>query len=193
MIIASDIDGVIANIKPVIQERVADYFRVPAELVTPDKAAMQKMFGIDPADYTSFLQVGCFSDYDFWLSAPPIEENIEALNDLVWGGEHELVLITGRKNTAREATCHWLIRNRLSYNSLLMDALQLKHKAMKFCGAELMIEDRFEEAKTIAEQGYRSYLIRTGYNIQHETRRSGPIIWVDNINDVLDLEGIQNV
>ena len=155
---------------------------------------MHQRFDIEPQIMTEFLNEQVFADETFWLEVEPYFENVKALFDLAWHNhKHKLVFITGRHTNVREVTHNWIVRKaNLCYSALLMGALQTKHKAMKYIGADLMIEDRYNEALVIAQQGFRSYMIRRDYNIEHEGQQDN-IIWVDDVEQVLIAEGINNV
>jgi uncharacterized HAD superfamily protein len=189
VIIASDIDGVIADIEPEINRRISEQFGVEINDIKKDKFYMHERFDIEPVVMETFLQERVFNDDEFWLAATPMHENIDALKRIAV--LHPVVLITGRHNHARAVTEDWLIEHAgfISYDALLMQSLQVKHRAMKFAGAEVMIEDRYAEAATIASQGHRSYVVERHYNVEHKEKDDG-VIWVKNILEVAELEGL---
>lgn len=187
MIVASDIDGVLADIEPELNRRISTHFGIDISEVKKDKFYMHDRFDIDPKEMENFLQTSVFNDDEFWLMAGPIEENTEALRKIYF--EHEVVLVTGRHGPTRKVTKEWLRRELIPYHGLLMDSLQVKHRAMKYAGAELMIEDRYNEATTIATKGFRSYVVERHYNLEHKGKDDG-IIWINDIHDVIKLENL---
>ncbi len=189
-IFASDIDGVLADIAPELHKRISLHFGVPKDEVRKDKYWMSERFNIDPKVMNMFVDT-CLSDENFWELVEPIEHNLRALKQLdPW--PHRLILITGRHKEVRDVTEEWLVDHGLNYHTVLMNTLSVKHKALKYCGAEFMIEDRYSEAKVIAEQGFRSYLLRTPYTLEYATEENPEnLIFVNNVQEVLDLEGIK--
>lgn len=187
MRVASDIDGVIADIEPELNRRISKHFSIELNEVKKDKFYMHERFDIEPKVMETFLQDEVFSDEDFWMAATPIQDNVHALRD-IWLN-HEVYLITGRHGHARDVTANWLELAGIPYHALLTDSLQVKHRAMKFVNAELMIEDRYAEAYTIGTKGYRSYVVERHYNLEHKGK-CDVVRWVNNVHDVIEIEGL---
>ena len=187
-IIGVDIDGVLADLELPIKLAIEKEFGVKPDEQKRDEYYMHDRFNIDPKAMRIFLDE-LFYTPGFWASAEPFYDNIYALAN---HRGFDIILITGRDNSARTETIEWLY-NKCSYftwRGLLMNTLQLKHQALKFCGASAMIEDRYAEAATIAAKGFNSYLIETHYNREFKGRDDG-VVWVRDIADALKREGLQ--
>jgi uncharacterized HAD superfamily protein len=193
-IIAVDLDGVLAHTETEIQRRVQAHFGLePEDEICKDKYLIEERYNIPAKEMEDFLQSEhVFESSDFWLLADPIKENLNAINKAVAYG-HRIYIVTGRHGSCRESTEQWLDQQGVVCHGLLMDTIDVKHEAMKFLGAEMMFEDRFHEAKIIAQKGFKSYLIKRDYNYAQFTEQSDPLPMlklVTNINVAFTFERV---
>ena len=191
MIIGQDLDGCVANIEPELNRRISQHYGIEIDEVRKDKFYMHDRFDIEPREMERYLSEEVFSDPAFWEAAEPFKANILTLRLIAEAG-HKIVFITGRHNTCRSATERWLEQHVGVSHVLMMQTLDTKHRALKYVGAEIMIEDRYHEALTIAQKGFRSYLLAKHYNVIH-MGNDNVVRWVDTIEDVAMIEELINV
>lgn len=180
-VICSDIDGVIAHTSDMIDKACKDKFGLP--LIDDTKWHMYQRFGVEQETMNKFLDE-LFSQDDFWWEAKPDWENIDALRRI--DPQNRLFLITGRHHHCRQVTIDWLEQvAMLPYDGLLTQTLHNKHKVLKYLGAQIMFEDRYDEAVNIAQADIKSYVIERSYNIHKKDTVVNNLYWTPNIEPVL--------
>lgn len=195
----SDIDGCIANIEPLMAARIEEEFGIPQSAAKRFEFYMHDRYEVAQDVMDAFLGSDkCFGDPKFWYEAEPILENIAEMHKWVMAGTVPS-LITGRWPHTRLATEAWCAKYNVPYSNLLFGTKNRKHTAIKWTDCSFFIEDRWEEAVTIAKKTEAtSYIYLTEYNEKHQkdydnfVRQGVPWIdrlkWIDSYKTITEIE-----
>jgi len=96
---------------------------------------------------------------DLLRAAPPIDGAIHGLSRL---SMHEIWLITARPLSMQDLTLSWLAENNVQYDHVIHGRYGDKVEAGR--GFDVFVEDRLDEACTIAEAGVFSILLDQPWN-----------------------------
>lgn len=200
LVFGSDLDGCLANIEPILAERIEKEFGIPESKANRLHFYMHERYEVPQDVMNDFLGSDkCFADDQFWIDALPFEENILEMQK--WVVQYHAVpsVITARHTTSRLATEVWMAKHHVPYSNLLMGTKWNKHLAVKWTDCAFMIEDRWEEALTIhLDTEATSYIYRTEYNEKHYVDwehgvRKGQIdpdklVWVETYAEITERE-----
>lgn len=195
----TDLDGCIALIENELAKRIEEEFGIPQSRANMLKFYMHERYDVPEDAMNAFLGSDkCFADPKFWMDAEPHIENINEMQKWVMRGTVPSI-ITGRWATARLATEAWCAKYNVPYSNALFGTKNRKHKAIQWTDCSFFIEDRWEEALTIAKKTEAtSYIFQTPYNEEHlpEYDRlvaSGAVdgnklVWIKSYKEVTERE-----
>lgn len=157
MILAVDIDGVIANTNAEMLHRYSEA-GVPVEDSAQEHFKWEDNFG-EPYEGWVGDQM---KDPCFWLNALPYEDGWYMVNK--WFADmHDVYFLTARWE--EDETIQWLDMWDIPYNGLITNIKKgCKWKHVKSLGADIMIEDRPEEILSLAEHDVVTFVPSRTYN-----------------------------
>jgi len=170
MIIASDMDGVIANIFVEFEIRLKKDFDIQKPWTEWTTHYIAKEFeGIVPESWVD-EQLG---DPTFFLNAKPYESAWYMLNKWFMAG-HDIYITTCRghgdfySDETLQITERWLDEWEINYNQILGNLTRLeKWKTCEAIGADLLIEDDPHEI-LVASQHLPAYMVAYPYNSNYD-------------------------
>ncbi len=181
MILCLDLDGVLGDIHPPLDEELRKDFSIglPSEVGPDTWDDFLRDNGIH-GDWAYKL----FSNEWFWSRVVPKTENIKVVRRWKDAG-HEIHVVTSRKQKALIPTKAWLKKHGVPYDVVALTRVMKKHEYLQEVGADIIVEDLFYEAYKCAAFGFRSYVIRTPYNAHHEQRIINPLCkYVNSLEEV---------
>lgn len=177
MIIGVDADGVLTDLQKFNYQYGEKYFK--KEIVNPKGYSIKEIFGVGGIGEL-FYGRRYFPKYCKYY--PPRENSVEILQKLIGEG-HIIYEITARKfvtrksilgNCSRRWFQNWCDENGFKFASIIFcsekNGCQDKYDACKKLGVELMIDDRPEIVKFLAERGISVLMMDAPYNqnVQHK-------------------------
>lgn len=160
MKIALDVDGVVCNLYEEI------YYRLERDGYDP--IPHEKLHSFKIEDNVNSLSKEWikeqFRDNTFWLNTKPFQDAWLMINKWFMSG-HDVYLVTCRWSNTLDPTLRWLSEWDIPFNDISMGNVHLeKYKFLERVGADLMVEDRLDEANEVAKRGITSFLIDKPYN-----------------------------
>ncbi len=155
--IGVDIDGVIADYAAVMLPVVSEVCGRPVSVQELRCWDLTLALGIDEAQVAHIWEETLGTD--LLRHAPPIEGAISGLSML---SKHEIWLVTARPASLKSITLSWLAENNVRYDHIVLERYGDKVQAGR--GFDVFVEDRLDEACSIAEAGVFSILLDQPWN-----------------------------
>ena len=182
MIVACDLDGVLASTIDSILEEINNTFNLSLQAKDVNNFSLEELLeanNIQPR----WLYV-LFKNEWFWGKVRPIDENISKIVD--WHNRgHEIHIVTSRVKEVSIPTSAWLKRHGVPHHRLQLIPTMKKVDYLKEINAECIIEDFFYEANRCAADGFPAFVVRRPYNKDFEPRVTNPIVYfIDNLAEM---------
>ena len=155
--IGVDIDGVIVDYAAVMMPVASEICGRPVTLQDLTNWDLMETLDISEEQFKRLWDATLGTD--LLRYAPPIEGAIPGLSTL---GKHEIWLVTARPESMQELTLSWLAENNAQYDHIILGRYGDKVEAGQ--GFDVFVEDRLDEAHTIAEAGVFSILLDQPWN-----------------------------
>lgn len=120
---------------------------------------INEVMGVSESDFSEFYGT---HGPEMHLNAP-LRDNVENVLEQI-NRNHNIFYVTARDNRMTDATKKWFEANKLPKNKLYMLGSHYKVDKAKELGCDIFIEDRYENAVQLANEGIRVLLIDCNYN-----------------------------
>jgi len=160
MKIGVDIDGVIADIFPILRRELNEYFQ--KDITEIDQHNIAKMYDVTWPEVSDFFEARA----DRLFGAPELVNGArEAIQTLEKAG-HKIFFITARRQgREQEITLKWLKQHGFPLDDVHCVGQHSKVDTVRLCGLDIFIEDSDRNAVEIAAQaGIPVCLLDTPYN-----------------------------
>ena len=187
MLLAVDLDGVLADLGPGVARRIASRFGVRSHPSTWRAYDLRLLrLGVPEARLSAFLEE-TFADPSLYLEAPVVEGAARGLATVLRAG-WEPVGLTARAGHLVDATRSWLARHGLPLSGVHHCPLGEKATVAAALGVGASIEDNPTEAELLAEV-CDSWLLDRPYNRDQRLKACRRVVsWDDAVGRLCQLQ-----
>lgn len=158
MNICIDIDGTITD-PYYFLELSNRYFN---KNITPEQVtqyALDKIYGVNEEEFDVFYKKYKFQLHENQAIRSDAKEFLDKL-----GSEHNLYFISARDKSMKMLTIEYLQTHRIPYDAIYLLGSHYKLEKAKELNCDFFIEDSYENAVYLAENGFTVVLLDTHYN-----------------------------